>query len=161
MNSIFMSAQGKKPQEVVYIYPRLKSLLRAGFASTSWHEKTQMKKETEVCQWYDRFLLHECPYEFYWASWRSCLIPCHHLMKMLNEAGGFSAVTQVSVNLASQDENAKERSLCLLSSSLFLWPVLLYFEEDSEKRIRRVPKFGFLINLCLVACACSTGNLCD
>lgn len=55
---------------------------------------------------------------------------CHHLMKMLNEAGGFSAVTQV--NLASQDANAKERSLCLVSSSVFLWPVLVYFEEGSE-----------------------------
>lgn len=127
MNSIFMSAQGEKPQEVVYIYPCLKSLLRAGFASTSWHEKTQMKKETGVCQWYDRFLLHECPSEFYWASWRSCLIPCHHLMKMLNEAGGFSAVTQVYVNLASQDENAKESSLLAfffpfsLASLTVLW----------------------------------------
>lgn len=51
-----------------------------------------------------------------------------------------------------------KKALCLLSSSLFLWPVLLYFEEDSEKHIRRVPKFGFLINLCLVAYACSIGN---
>lgn len=51
-------------------------------------------------------------------------------MKMLNEAGGFSAVAQV--NLASQAENANERTLCLLPPSLFLWSVLVYFEEDSE-----------------------------
>lgn len=143
MNSILISTQGKKPQEVVYIYPCLKSLLRSGFASRFWHAKTQMKKETGVCQWCDRFLLPECPYEFCWASWRCCLIPCHRLMKMLNEAGCFSAVTQVSVNLASRDENAKERSLCLLSSSLFLWPLLLYFEEDSENVSEESQSSGF------------------
>lgn len=62
-------------------------------------------------------------------------------MNMLNEAGGFSAVAQG--NLASQDANAEERSLCLLSSSLFLWPVLVYFEGDSEDLREEFQSSGF------------------
>lgn len=153
-------SQAHRKKKSVYMCPCLKSLTRFGFVSTSEHGETQ-----SLCIHLNRWrrklesatdALDVCFVNVHISSAstrRSYLSPCDHLMQVFSEAGGFSPVTQDTMNLAPRDGNAKESWFVF-----FFLAVLAYFEEGSEKHIRKVPKFRLLINLCLVACACDTGN---